>query len=291
MNKTRCCIGELAMTAASDQISRRPCASRFWSPGAGLAGSLAAAVATGERRDPRPSRRCNPTRCARLVLVAAGAALVLIATLHGCATLSEADCLSIDWAVKGEADGQQGRPVSELNRYRKQCAAYGVVPESQPYLEARERGLAVYCTHDNGYHEGRQGAPHNLVCPVALEPGFRGGYELGHAVHVSLTDLRNSSASIRANRDTIETLRSDISAREEALRSDDLDEAERQQKRDAIDSDNGRIKQLERDIVGLTGDLAFSIARYQQAVEAARRVGHDEPMESELLEGLLRLAR
>ena len=226
-----------------------------------------------------------------LPLVSVGATLVLITTLQGCASLSEADCLSADWAIMGEADGQQGRPVSELNRYRRQCAAYGVVPDTQAYLEARERGLALYCTHRNGYDEGRSGAPHNLVCPAAVEADFRSGYDLGHAVYTSLTDLRNSNSSIRSNRDAVKRLESELSDREEDLRSDNLEEEEKRGKRDAIDSDKRRIKQLKNEIVVLTGNLAFSIAWYRQAVEAARREGHDEPMEAELLQGLLRLAR
>ena len=226
-----------------------------------------------------------------LPFVLVGATLVLIATLQGCASLSEADCLSADWAIMGEADGQQGRPVSELNRYRRQCAPYGVVPDTQAYLEARDRGLAVFCTHRNGYHEGRSGAPHNLVCPAAVEANFRSGYDLGRAVYASLTDLRNSNLSIRSNRDAIKRLESELSDREEDLRSDNLEEEESRRKRDVIDSDKRRLKQLENEIVVLASNLAFSIAQYRLAVEAARREGHDEPMESELLQGLLRLTR
>lgn len=220
-----------------------------------------------------------------------GATVVLAAILSGCASLSEEDCLTADWAVMGEADGQQGRPVSEINRYRRQCAQYGVVPDTEAYLEARERGLALFCTHDNGYDQGRSGAPHRLVCPAAVEPDFRRGYDLGRAVYVSLTDLRNSNESIGYSRDEINRLRSDISDREEALQSDDLSDEEKRDGRDLIASNKQRIKELQDDIVVLKASAAVSIVQYRNAVEAARREGHDEPMEADLLEGLLRLIR
>ena len=52
----------------------------------------------------------------------ATATVILLAALQGCATLSEADCLTADWAVMGEVDGHEGKPLSVLNDYRRQCA-------------------------------------------------------------------------------------------------------------------------------------------------------------------------
>ena len=234
-------------------------------------------------------RTCLYEPILSLRLVSISAALGLIAILQACATLSEEDCLTTDWAVLGEADGQQGRPVSEINRYRRQCAQYGVVPDTPAYLEARERGLALYCTHDNGYDEGRSGAPHNLVCPAALEPGFRHGYDLGRAVYVSLTDLRNSNDTIANNRSDIEALRSDISDQEKSLRSDDLSDEEQRDLHAAIDSNRRRIRALRDDIAVLKASAAISIVQYRDAVEVARREGHDEPMEADLLQELLLL--
>lgn len=225
------------------------------------------------------------------LVVPIGASLALTATLFGCASLSEEDCLTADWAVMGEADGQQGRPVSEINRYRRQCAQYGIVPDSAAYLEARERGLVLFCTHDNGYDQGRSGAAHRLVCPAAVEPDFRRGYDLGRAVYVSLTELRNSNDSIGYNEDEIEGLRSDISNRKETLRSGDLSDEEKQDQRDAITSNEQRIKELKDDIVMLKASATISIVQYRNAVEAARREGHDEPMEADLLQEILLLLR
>ena len=217
------------------------------------------------------------------------AAMVVAFALQSCATLSEEDCLTVDWGVLGETDGQLGLPLSELNRYRRDCAKYDVVPDTRAYTEGRERGLAVYCTESNGYREGRNGAPDRLVCPAVLEPGFRRGYDLGRAVHVSLTELRNSNDAIESAQTEIRHLESDIEDHEESLRSDDLDDKEKQTLQGEIDSMERGIKDLKKDIRIWTAGLAVSIAQYQSAVGAARRDGYDEPMEMELLQALRRL--
>lgn len=220
-----------------------------------------------------------------------GATLILFAALQGCATLSEADCLTADWVVMGEVDGQEGKPLSVLNDYRRQCADYGVAPDSQAYMEARERGLTRFCTQTNGYLQGRSGARDQRVCPATLDPEFRSGHQLGRAVYTSLTALRSSSDSISSARSEIAELRSDIEDREESLRSDELSDEQRENLRDEINSMNRRIDQREDEIAISTGTLALAIAEYRAAVSAARSEGYDEPMETELLRELQRLAR
>lgn len=224
-------------------------------------------------------------------LIGIGAAATAFASLQGCATMSEADCLTADWAVVGEVDGQQGRPLSELNRYRRQCAEYGVVPDTQAYIEARERGLTVYCTPSNGYREGRSGARDELVCPAALAPDFQRTHRMGRAVFTSLERLRNTGASIRSSRSALENLRSDIEEHAASLDSDETTEERKRELRGEIDSMERRIDLLEAEIAVSVGALAVAVRDYTQAVQAARSEGYDEPMESELINELGRLAR
>ena len=219
------------------------------------------------------------------------AASVAIAALQSCTTLSEDDCLTLDWAVLGETDGELGRPLSDLYRYRRDCAKYDVVPDSRAYMEGRQRGLLVFCTEDNGYREGRNGAVSRLVCPAALEPGFRRGYELGRAVYASVTELRASNDSIVSARSEIEHLESEIEDRRRSARSDDIDDKEKQALHDEIDDMERRIDELDEDIGILIATLAVSVSQYHAAVGAARREGYDEPMETELLSALRRLAQ
>ncbi len=219
------------------------------------------------------------------------ATLGLLAAVQGCATLSEEDCLTINWSVLGESDGRQGQPLSELNRYRRQCAEYDVVPDSEAYIEARERGLAVFCAPGNAYREGRSGARDQLVCPAALAPDFQRNHQLGREVFVSLSRLRSDATSIRSARSEIDELRTGIEDREESLREDGLTEARENQIRDEIDSMDRRIDDLQDIVVLTAGTLAVAIADYRRAVEAARSAGYNEPMESELIRELSQLVR
>lgn len=223
--------------------------------------------------------------------VRAAAALVLAAMLHGCASLSEEECLSADWAVMGESDGQRGRPLSDFNRYRRDCAEYGVAPDTEAYMAGRERGLVLYCTEDNGYREGRGGASAEPVCPIDLEPAFRLGYELGRGVYDSLSDLHDTNDTIDSARREIDDLRRRIADHESSSLRADIGEDEKRSLHDEIHSMEERIDGLEREVAVGIGTLAVAITRYQQAVAAARRAGYDEPMETELLSTLGRLVR
>ncbi len=206
------------------------------------------------------------------------ATLGLLTAIQGCATLSEEDCLTTNWSVLGETDGRQGRPLSDLNRYRRQCAEYDVVPDSEAYIEARERGLAVFCAPGNAYREGRSGARDRLVCPAALAADFQRNHQLGSEVFTSLSRLRSDATSIRSARSEIEELRTGIEDREESLREDGLTEALENRMRDEIDSMDRRIDDLQDGIVLTAGTLAVAIADYRRAVEAARGAGYNEPM-------------
>ncbi|GAB2877208.1 hypothetical protein GCM10027046_01300 [Uliginosibacterium flavum] len=108
--------------------------------------------------------------------------LASLFVLNGCATLSEQDCRSGDWAAVGYRDGQNGRPQSRLDEHRKACSEYGIKPNPRVYEEARERGLNFYCTPANGLSVGRRGEHYAGVCPDWSEGGFLQSYEVGRDV-------------------------------------------------------------------------------------------------------------
>lgn len=113
-------------------------------------------------------------------------ALALLATLPaGCATMSQDECLSGDWARVGYLDGADGDPPSRIEDHAQACAAYGVRPDVAAYMAARERGLVAYCTPPRGFREGRTGREYFGVCPPPLAGGFLAGYEDGLRVHAA----------------------------------------------------------------------------------------------------------
>ena len=209
--------------------------------------------------------------------------LLVAVLLQGCASMSEAECLNADWTVVGEIDGQQGRGLSVLDDYRRDCADYGVVPDPQAYLAGRENGLMLYCTRDNGYREGRSGTRLEADCTAALVADFRHGYQLGQDVFNSLSNLRLSADSIRSNRAELDDLRTRRTAQERSLEEDELTDEEAAAKRDDIASMSDRIDDLRDEIVVSAAALGISLVRYRDAVGAARLEGFYEPFEDELL--------
>ena len=209
--------------------------------------------------------------------------LLIAVLLQGCASMSESECLNADWTVVGEIDGQQGRALSVLDNYRRDCADYGIVPNTQEYLAGRESGLMLYCTRDNGYREGRSGTRLEADCPAALAADFQHGYQLGQDVFNSLSNLRLSADSIRSNRAELDDLRTRRTAQERSLEEDELTDEEAAAKRDDIASMSDRIDDLRDGIVVSAAALGIALARYRDAVGAARLEGFYEPFEDELL--------
>ena len=52
--------------------------------------------------------------------------LLVAATLAGCASLSQHQCLQGDWYSIGVGDGQLGMPADRLDQHTRACAQYGV---------------------------------------------------------------------------------------------------------------------------------------------------------------------
>ena len=209
--------------------------------------------------------------------------LLIAVLLHGCASMSEAECLSADWTVVGEIDGQQGRALSVLDNYQRDCADYGVVPDVEAYVAGRDNGLAFYCTAANGYREGRSGQRLEADCPAALAAAFQHNFQLGRDVHNALDNLRLSADSVRSKRDELNELRTRRTAQERSLAEDELTDGETAAKRDDIASMSDRIDDLQDEIIVSAAALGISLVRYRDAVGAALAEGHYEPFEDELI--------
>lgn len=209
--------------------------------------------------------------------------LLVAVLLHGCASMSEEECLNANWTVVGEIDGQQGRGLDVLDDYRRDCADYGVVPDVQAYIAGRESGLMLYCTRDNGYREGREGVRVEADCPSGLAADFQQGFQLGRDVYNSLSNLRLSADSIRTQRAELDDLRTRRTAEERSLAEDELTDEEAAAKRDDIASMSDRIDDLRDQIVVSAAALGISLVRYRDAVGAARLEGFYEPFEDELM--------
>jgi hypothetical protein len=133
----------------------------------------------------------------RHALKAAG--IVLVAALAGCASLSERQCQSGDWARIGRADGERGLPLSQLDDHREACVRYGIEPDQQKYRAARAEGLRAYCTEAGAYVSGRRGDSYRGVCEPAVEdkvlPAYRRGRELSYLLR-DIKELRRRAEEL-----------------------------------------------------------------------------------------------
>jgi hypothetical protein len=111
------------------------------------------------------------------------ALLLVLASLGGCASLSESECRMSDWYDIGFRDGRHGQPPDRINEHVKACAKHGTSPERERYLDGHFAGLASYCTPHNGLAVGRSGHAYHGVCATQDERSFMAGYSLGHSLH------------------------------------------------------------------------------------------------------------
>ena len=122
--------------------------------------------------------------------------------LSGCATMSEAECQAADWEIRGEDDGRAGRPSTTVDDHANACAEYGIVPKVAQYREGWKRGIAVYCTSDNGFRRGVEGDTYQHSCPIETEADFLPAYQAGKRIHDQQVVLANLESELyEVNRD------------------------------------------------------------------------------------------
>ena len=115
-------------------------------------------------------------------------ALVLPVFFAGCAAMSDTECRIGDWYGAGLKDGQAGK-TSQLAAYAEACQKVGVTTNLTQYNQGREQGLLSYCTPQNGYRVGRDGAGYAGVCSPALQAAFLPQYELGRQQFMLARDI------------------------------------------------------------------------------------------------------
>lgn len=132
------------------------------------------------------------------------AALLIVS----CAPISEDQCRGGDWGSIGLADGKAGKSVSILEKYAETCAEFGISPDQNLYLQARKSGLQFYCTPQNAYKVGREGARLNTVCEPAVQSQIRPAYDRGNKYYEINRDIEKKEDRIDELQDS---LRADFS--------------------------------------------------------------------------------
>lgn len=126
--------------------------------------------------------------------------LVALPFLAACASLTEEQCLSGDWASIGFNDGAQGRTQDYISRHFDACGDVGVIPDTQAWLSGRAQGLLQYCTQENAYSEGRRGRDLSPVCPAEYQNTLNHFYGWGaeyYHLSQSISEIEDEIDAIR----------------------------------------------------------------------------------------------
>lgn len=124
--------------------------------------------------------------------------------LTGCSTMNKEECLSADWRMIGLKDGEQGRLLSQVGEYGKQCGEYGVTPDQDRYASGREEGLKVYCTEASGFNQGKRGYEYKGVCSPENRDEFMSGYKIGQKYYEAQSEISTLESQISSNDSDIE---------------------------------------------------------------------------------------
>jgi hypothetical protein len=126
--------------------------------------------------------------------------LLPLLVLVGCASISKEECTAGDWVSVGFRDGSAGRSIDFLSNHAKACAEVGVTPNRSQWEQGRAQGLLRYCTPQNAYTLGKNGASVNNVCPAQQVRGLSRANAWGREyfnIGREISDLRNERDDLR----------------------------------------------------------------------------------------------
>ena len=181
------------------------------------------------------------------ILIAAVAAVTGALLMSGCATMNEDQCLVGDWGGQGWSDGAAGRSVGRIEDHAKACAKYGVAPNMSAYLASREDGLRTYCTWQNGFRQGREGASYGGVCAPPEEREFLPAYEDGRRIHAVEQAAASAESALNSAISRIDNRENKLEAKQRELRQEGLTDEERRRIRDRIREVRDEIRAARRD--------------------------------------------
>ena len=127
------------------------------------------------------------------------AALAVLGSLGGCASLSKSECLNANWEDIGIRDGANGQPEEYLIRHSTACAKVNVVPDRGAYLHGREQGLERFCVPHRAYQLGEYGNGFDVgICRNFDQERLQVAYEKGRDVNQRSNELSNIDNEIRS---------------------------------------------------------------------------------------------
>jgi hypothetical protein len=199
----------------------------------------------------------------------AGASLVALLVLNGCASMNADECAMSEWHTIGFEDGSRGYTAERLGDHRKACARHGVSPDLRAYQAGRDEGLQQFCQPARGFGLGENGGRYNGVCAGHLEPPFLDAYRSGYHLYNLRSNVSSATHQIDARKRELDDIKEKIRSKEAALIDKDTATEERVLLLADLKDLSERTGQLESEIYQLIDDRARheeQLASYQAAL-------------------------
>ncbi len=190
-------------------------------------------------------------------MTAIGAAALLAACSSG---MTKADCTGADWASIGLADGVSGARPKLFDQRTDDCAGHGFDPDIAAYSEARERGLASYCTPDGGFEAGRSGGEYQDVCPAGKEAAFLERFDQGVRLHALTLAKEKAAADYEAALADLDQHRYLLRVGEKRYAKPAISNEDRENERQEVEFRQREIVRIETDLPKMLADIEASRA-------------------------------
>jgi Protein of unknown function (DUF2799) len=191
------------------------------------------------------------------VAIFACAALTFSA-LSGCATRADVACIG-DPEALGYREGSLGQ---------HNCATDLSSEARIAYDRGWGEGMARFCTKDNGYQQGCQGAPISNVCPNGRASAYLDGYQSGHAIYLMQLEIDAMERSIAEKSDVLEDIWSELDIVSENLEENEVSAVQRNRWIEQARALTKRQDELTAEIDELEADVSARKAELTQRRQA-----------------------
>ena len=123
------------------------------------------------------------------------------------------------------------------------------------YESGWNEGIRRFCTEENGYQQGCQGAKMSNVCPNAAAAEYLDGYQSGYATYMTQLEVASMERSIEAKSDELERVWSALDSVMNNLEQSDVDAASRALWLEASHALMAQQTQLNAEIDGLESEV------------------------------------
>jgi hypothetical protein len=130
--------------------------------------------------------------------------------IGGCSSMSEKECMTVDWRTVGYEDGVAGHSGDRIARHRKACGKHGVAPDLSTYQAGRDEGLREFCKPANAFRVGARGAGYAGVCPADMEGRFMGAYETGRQLYALRSRVATTARQLDSMHAEIDRIDEDL---------------------------------------------------------------------------------